>query len=478
MIAVVPPRSRTKSRTKVFGVFLLLLALAVVGAIAYLGWRQSVSGVRVVSGLPRLVGHKAQTTLTLQSARGNIVTADVRIMQGGKSTVLAKKDTPLGPRADLGVTIESAALGLREGPATLEVWARDDFWRPLKFRERAVVSAPLTVDLTPPKVELVSSTQYLSPGGAGLIVYRVSGAARESVVLGSARFPGTPMGRPEQGTRVALVALPFDWTSATPLSVTAEDEAGNVTTRGIPAEIKPRRFPHDRIEVKESFLQAKVPELLPHYPPDKPLIDGFLVINRDQRRQAEEEKRRLGATSANTPLWQGAFEQPRNTKVFSNFAETRTYVYHGREVDTQVHYGYDLASTKQSPIPAANKGVVSFAGPLTIYGNTVVVDHGLGLMTLYGHLSSIGVKPGDAVEKGQELGRSGSTGLAIGDHLHYEVLVHGVSVTPLEWWDAKWIRDRISKPLKAAGLPEIAGAESRDDEPRTDGAAGRRTRRR
>jgi len=126
----------------------------------------------------------------------------------------------------------------------------------------------------------------------------------------------------------------------------------------------------------------------------------------------------------------------------------------------------------------ANKGVVVFAGPLTIYGNTVIVDHGLGLMTLYGHLSSIDVKAGDAVTKGQELGRSGSTGLAIGDHLHYEVLVHGISVTPLEWWDAKWIRDRISKPLKAAGLPEIVGAETRDQEPKGEAAAGSRRGRR
>ena len=113
-------------------------------------------------------------------------------------------------------------------------------------------------------------------------------------------------------------------------------------------------------------------------------------------------------------------------------------------------------------MPAANKGVVVFAGPLTIYGNTIVVDHGWGLMTLYGHLSTIAVKMGDAVEKSQEMGRTGSTGLAIGDHLHYEVLVSGVSVTPLEWWDAKWIRDRFNGPLKAAGLAEIAGVGDAD----------------
>jgi murein DD-endopeptidase MepM/ murein hydrolase activator NlpD len=208
------------------------------------------------------------------------------------------------------------------------------------------------------------------------------------------------------------------------------------------------------------------------------LLDGFLVINRDQRKQAETEKLRVGERTAEQPLWQGPFVQPRNTKVFSNFAEKRTYVYDGREVDTQVHYGYDLASTKQSPVPAANAGVVAFAAPLTIYGNTVIIDHGLGLQTLYAHLSSIDVKPGDKVTKSQPLGRTGSTGLAIGDHLHFEVLVAGISVTPLEWWDGKWIRDRVNRPLKQAGLQEIAGlgtVAALDDAP---AASARPTRRR
>jgi murein DD-endopeptidase MepM/ murein hydrolase activator NlpD len=132
-------------------------------------------------------------------------------------------------------------------------------------------------------------------------------------------------------------------------------------------------------------------------------------------------------------------------------------VYDGREIDRQVHFGFDLASTRQSPVPAANGGVVVFAEPLTIYGNTVIVDHGLGLQTLYAHLSSVAVKRGDKVTRGQELGRTGATGLALGDHLHFEVLVSGVSVTPLEWWDAKWIRDRINQPLRDANLPVIPG---------------------
>jgi murein DD-endopeptidase MepM/ murein hydrolase activator NlpD len=450
MIGVVPSRSRTKS----WVVVVLVLLLAVVGSVSYLAWRQSVPGVRAVVTGPRAIGHKSTIPIVVEAARGQVAHVEARVVQGGKSATAFNQDGRLGARVEVPLAVDSAALGLREGPATLEVWGRDDFWRPLRQRDRLVASIPLTVDLTPPRIDIVASTQYLAPGGVGVVVFRVADAARSDVSVGAVPFPSFPAGSQE---RVALVALPHDYAAGTPIKITARDEAGNVASRGIAAEILPRRFRRDRIEIRDAFLELKVPELLPQRPPSQPLIDGFLVINRDLRRQAEEAKRAFAAKTSDKPLWEGPFVQPRNTKVFSNFAETRTYVYGGREIDTQVHLGFDLASTKQAPVPAANKGTVAFVGPLTIYGTTVVLDHGWGLMTLYAHLSSVAVKAGDAVDKGQELGRSGDTGLAVGDHLHYEVLVNGISVTPIEWWDAKWIRDRFNGPLKTAGIAQIGG---------------------
>ncbi|MBI1735622.1 MAG: M23 family metallopeptidase [Candidatus Rokubacteria bacterium] len=446
-----------QSHGRLWLLVVLVLLLVVVGPISYLGWRQSAAGVRVTSAPPKLIGHKTATKLMVEAARGNVSAVEVFLVQGDKRATAAKVEGTLGSRAEVPLTLETSALGLREGSATLEVHARDDYWRPLNFSSGPALSAPVTIDLTPPKLEILSATQYLANGGVGLVVFRLEGAPRAQVAVGATTFPSFPYGPPERGARVSLIALPYDLAPGTPLAIRAEDEAGNVTTRGIPAEIKPRKFPTDRIEVRDSFLQAKVPELLPQRSPSQPLIEGFLVINRDQRKQAEQEKRRIGAQTADTPLWEGPFVQPRNTKVFANFAEARTYFYEGREIDTQVHFGFDLASTKQSPVPAANRGVVVFAGPLTIYGNTVVVDHGLGLQTLYAHMSIIDVKPGDRVEKGQPLGRSGTTGLALGDHIHYETLIGGISVTPVEWWDAKWIREKVNLPLRSAGLPEIAG---------------------
>jgi murein DD-endopeptidase MepM/ murein hydrolase activator NlpD len=453
MIAVVPQRSRTKS----WFLLVLFLLFVVVGGVSYLGWRQSVGPVRVTLQAPRFLGHNASVPVAFEAVRGNVKRAEVRVVQAGRSITVARAEGPLGSSVQLPVAIDSAALGLKEGAATLEVWGSDDFWRPLRPQDRAVVSQPVTIDLTPPRLEILASTRYVSPGGAVLVAFKAGDASHVDVTVGRRAFPSFAYGPADRGARVALIALPYDYTSGTPLGVTARDEAGNTASRSVPTELKPRPFPRDTIKLSEAFLQAKVPELLPQRPPTQPLIEGFLIINRDQRKQAEEEKIKIGAKTADKPLWSGPFVQPRNTKVFSNFAEARTYVYEGKTVDTQVHVGFDLASTKQSPVPAANSGQVAFAGALTIYGNTVIVDHGLGLQTLYAHLSTIDVKPGDAVEKGHVLGRSGTTGLAVGDHVHFEVLVSGVSVTPVEWWDGKWIRDRVNKPLHDAGLPEIAG---------------------
>jgi murein DD-endopeptidase MepM/ murein hydrolase activator NlpD len=284
---------------------------------------------------------------------------------------------------------------------------------------------------------------------------RVKGASRSGVKVGDVLFPAFAAGPPDSNLAVALFALPWDLPDLASITAWAEDEAGNSVSRPLAAELRPRRFTSGNVELSEQFLATKLPELLPERGPipKEQFAAAFLIVNRDLRKKAEDTKRQLAGRTQAQPLWTGAFVQPRNTKVFSNFAESRSYRYNGQQVDTAVHLGFDLASLKQSPVPAANSGVVVYAGPLTIYGNTVVVDHGLGLQTLYAHLSSIGVKEGDQIKQGQELGRSGTTGLAVGDHLHYEVVIGGVSVTPVEWWDGKWIRDHIGRPLQEASVP-------------------------
>ena len=151
-------------------------------------------------------------------------------------------------------------------------------------------------------------------------------------------------------------------------------------------------------------------------------------------------------------LWRGAFHQLSNSKVEANFADERTYVYKGEIIDHAYHLGYDLAATRNYPIEAANDGVVVFTGDLGIYGNTVIIDHGFGLVTMYSHMSLITVNKGDKVQQKQLIGKTGETGLATGDHLHYATLIHGVPVLPLEWWDGKWIKDNILGKIQKLDL--------------------------
>ena len=105
--------------------------------------------------------------------------------------------------------------------------------------------------------------------------------------------------------------------------------------------------------------------------------------------------------------------------------------------------------TANVPVLAAASGRVIWADYLGIYGNCVIVDHGLGLQSLYAHLSSIGVQAGNSVVPDDELGRSGMTGLAGGDHLHFAILLNGWAVNPTEWWDPHWIADRITRKLES-----------------------------
>lgn len=447
-----------RSRLRVWLILFTVPILLVLGGIGYLAWRQSVPAVRVeFQPTPRFIGARTPVTLVLRASRGGVESVDIRLNQGGTRVNVAQQSFsgPAGPEQRVQLIVAGGTLGLREGAANLEVRARDTFWRPVRVDDRMIANLPVMIDFTPPSLEVLASTRYLSRGGGALVAVRAKGAARVGVNVGDLFFPGFPAGAPDTGLHAVLYALPWNLPPNSPVTATAQDEAGNAVSRALAVNIRARSFPIDTVEMGEQFLASKMPELLPErgqIPPDQ-LLAAFLTVNRDKRKEAEETKKALAQKSGPSPLFAGAFIQPRNTKVFSNFAETRTYRYQGKDVDTQVHMGYDLASLKNSAIPAANAGVVVYAAPLNIYGNTVVLDHGWGLQTLYAHLSAIEVKVGDAVTKGQQLGKSGATGLALGDHLHFEVLIHGVSVTPIEWWDGKWIRDHVGRPLREANIP-------------------------
>jgi hypothetical protein len=352
---------------------------------------------------------------------------------------------------------------LQSGAARIIVTAGRPVLRGVRTLE-STVNHDVQVRLERPRVSVVSTHHFVNLGGTEVIVYRATPEDVESgVVVGDVEYPGHPAsGATVDGVkitdpaiRVAFFALLYDQDLNTPMRVYARDPAGNTARADFDHRTFPKPFTKSPIPIEDKFLDRVVPAILEGTTEIKPEGDNlakFLVINGELRRKNAAKIASFAKQTSPEMLWRGTvFHDFRNNKVESPFASHRTYLYKGKEIDKQVHLGFDLASFTGIPIVAANRGKVLFAEELGIYGNCVIIDHGMGLQSLYAHLSSIEVKAGQDVEKEQSLGRSGMTGLAGGDHLHFTMLVNGHMVNPVEWWDAHWIEDRILRKLKATG---------------------------
>jgi murein DD-endopeptidase MepM/ murein hydrolase activator NlpD len=340
----------------------------------------------------------------------------------------------------------------QDGPATITITAQDRSLGNFFRGNRAEVIKEFTFDTSPPRLEVLSGQHYINQGGAECVVYRVSEDAEASGVrIGSHFFPGFPVTGSDPAVRFALFAFPYDMPAETPAQVIARDAAGNETLAGFWQKVFPKPARARDIVIEDNFLQKVVPEILSNTTSvqnQSDLVSTFVLINSKLRKENHDTIASLARQSPGQFLWNGGFLQLSNSQVESLFADKRTYLYQGKPIDQQDHVGFDLSVVQRYPIEAANDGKVVLAEYFGIYGNTVLIDHGAGLISLYGHMSSIDVKAGDMVKKEQVLGKSGATGLAGGDHLHFGLFLHGVPVNPTEWWDEKWIREHVLDRMK------------------------------
>jgi murein DD-endopeptidase MepM/ murein hydrolase activator NlpD len=431
--------------------FILILVVAIIGVgVSYKRWEGQPPGIQLDHDFKAL-GRSPSLKLTVTDSGTGLKNVVIRLKQKDQDLVLASDTFPKTGEEkshsyDVGNLI-AEKVQIQPGPATLTVDASDHAFRNFLKGNHSELTKNFEFHTQPPRLEVLSGQHYINQGGSECVVYRVSDDADVSgVQVGSHFFPGYPVSPSDKNVRFALFALEYDWPEDSPIKVIARDSAGNQSEASFWKKVFPKKFRMRDIVLEDAFVQKAVPEILSQTPQIKDqgdLIKNFVEINNNLRRTNHSKIAQLAAQSPGKFLWEGPFIQLSNSKVEAAFADRRTYLYKGERVDQQDHVGFDLSVVQQTPIQAANDGKVVLAEYFGIYGNAVIIDHGAGLLSLYGHMSSLDVKPGQLVKKNDVIGKSGATGLAAGDHLHFGLFLQGVPVNPTEWWDGKWIQDHV-----------------------------------
>lgn len=427
--------------TRLAVVLVLLLILSAIYPVLLLvrSTRPEVS----IDPLPKAVATATSLKLRIANPHG-FRSASVWLEQDGARQVVMRLENP-ARRWEWTVVSEPprsfdfTAAATKDGKAKLiaEVVSND-------LRGATVTAAYDVVTITrPPSVVTDSARHFVIQGGCDLVTFTPSGVWTEAGVRAG---PYTAKSYPKAagGTRrFSLYAFPWDLPASVVPVVFARTEGGPEVTASFQVRVLAMPSRKRSIEIDDAFIDKVTADIDPGGSGDR--LERFLRINRDLRLKNNQALAGLRTKTVERLLWSGPFLQLARSQVESHFADVRSYLYRGKKVDEQVHLGFDLSAVQRAPVVAANDGIVVFGERLGIYGNCIVVDHGYGLQSIYGHLSTIGVKPGDAVRKGQEIGRSGSTGLAGGDHLHFSMQLDGVQVNPLDWWDAKRVEGLLTR---------------------------------
>jgi murein DD-endopeptidase MepM/ murein hydrolase activator NlpD len=349
---------------------------------------------------------------------------------------------------------------LKDGKAKLIVEATSNDM----LHKSARIERDVTVVTQPPSVSVDSEQHYLYVGMADTATFSVSGAyTAAGVRVGDQSYRAWPLPGGKSGL-FSLFAFAWNMPQGTIPMVFASNGAGNDVTSPItvifPKKEQPHYTVHD-LPVTDAFMQKVVGELDPNGSGD--MVTRFVRINNEMRKSNNKTLSDLRFKTADHFLFTQPFARQSHSQAEANFADLRNYIYQGKKIDQQVHLGYDLAVTQHVGVEASNDGQVVWAAPLGIYGNCIVVDHGYGLQTIYGHMSHFDVHEGDTVKRGQIMGQSGMTGMAGGDHIHFAMQLDGVQIDPKEWWDPHWIQDHITRRLDVgmAPAPEVAATPAK-----------------
>lgn len=409
-------------------------------------------------------GASREVGFQVTDEKSGIQEISLQIIQDEKSVVLYEKTFPRqsyflnagANRIEESIAVDVRSLGFKDGTAELRVSAKDFSWSNWMAGNESTMNYTVSIDTKPPKITVIDSPRYIMTGGSGVVIYKIDEPpAEQGVTVNNHFHPGFPVDESSKDVFLAYIGLPYDTDKfETPPQITAFDRAGNQGRATFTMIVKKKAFRKDQITVSDDFLSQKLPEFEQNYPEltGSP-VEQYLYLNSKIREANNRTISQACSSPSPVKLWEGRFMRMARSSRRAGFADQRSYYYSGKQIDEQVHLGIDLASTRHAKVEAANRGRVVFADYLGIYGNTVILDHGQGLFSLYSHLGQIDVALEDIVDQNTVIGLSGSTGMAGGDHLHFSMLINGIFVNPLEWWDAQWIKFNITELLPAEAEP-------------------------
>lgn len=458
-----PPRNRLKahsprkSRLRLGPTFLLFLLLVIIsaGALGALILFESEKPLAELQKELHYIGKNSSIPIRVSDQKNGIRSITVSIVQNGQAKELYTKEFQrttwfygAGPsEADAVIEFDSKKANMKDGKADIVVNVRDFSLNGMFAGNLTETRFPIIIDTKLPKISIEHTQRYILPGGSGIVVYGLhEPVTNHGVEVNDHFFKGYPLANRDD-LYISYIGLKWDTEKINNSKVTATDMAGNEGKAVFSMILKKVKYKKDRINVGDGFLNAKIPEFEEHYPEMQgSMLDKYVFTNNEVRKRNAKSIKEICTTPSPDQLWLDHFlRMPGASKA--GYADYRTYYYQAKPIDNQVHLGMDIASTANVDIKAANRGKVVYAEYLGIYGNTVILDHGQGLFSLYSHLSRIDTNLDEIVDQGAVIARSGATGMAGGDHLHFSMLIDGIFVTPVEWWDQHWIDVNIKDML-------------------------------
>lgn len=315
----------------------------------------------------------------------------------------------------------------------------------------------LVIDQRRPVLSIIANSYKIQKGGSAIVIFRAVDPHMQSLKI-ETNYGKTFIAQPfyREGYYASLLAWPVQSENFSAV-VVARDRAGNETRSSVPLRLKDHVYRTSKIELSDAFLDGKIAELANEYEQTAGVderLEQFRIINEKVRADNEKIIHNVTSKVSDTMITDfnpAPFYPLVNGQKVADFGDHRIYSYKGQEnVSQAYHMGIDLASVHNGAIMASNGGNVIFSQANGIYGNLPIIDHGFGLYTLYGHCSDVHVQEKESVTAGQEIAKTGLSGYAMGDHLHFGILVQGIEVRPEEWMDTKWISDNITSVIETA----------------------------